>query len=55
LSAPSEERVEFLGLGIGQRPHRWAHAIREQREPVGIDAIRLGELPGRLRKVTDLP
>lgn len=55
LPAAREQRVELLGLRIRQRAHGGTHALGEERQDVGVDAIGLGELPRGFREIADLP
>jgi hypothetical protein len=55
LATAREQRLELLGLRIRQRADLRPDALREQREQIGVDPIRLGELSRRFGKVAHLP
>ena len=54
LSPPRHEGVELLALGIRERPWRGLHTLGNEREEVGIEPVRLGELPGGFGEVADV-
>ena len=54
LAAPREEGLEGLGGGIGQETRRRVHALGKERQDLGVDVIRLGELAGPACKVAHM-
>jgi len=53
--AASQERAQFLRLGVGQWPGRRAEHVGTVRQGAGLQGIRLGSLPRGTRKITRLP
>jgi hypothetical protein len=54
LAAAANQRLEFLALGVGQRTHRWAYTLGEERQHARIDSVSFGQLPCRAGKVMNL-
>ena len=54
LAAPGQQGLQGLGGVIGEGPRRWPYALSEQRQDLGIDRVRLGQLPRRPSEGADL-
>ena len=55
LPPARQQRVEGLRCLIGQRTRRRTDPLGEQRQDVGVETIRRGQLAGRPSEVADLP
>jgi hypothetical protein len=47
LATTGQQSVKSIGRLIGQRPGVGTHALRKERQGIGIDPIGFGELAGR--------
>lgn len=54
LSPPRHQGRKVLAPGIWERPRRGLHPLGKERDEVGIETGRLGELPSGSREVADL-
>ena len=54
LATTGQQSVKSIGRLIGQRPGVGTHALRKERQGIGIDPIGFGELAGGPGEVTDL-